>query len=68
MADDNIRNLACLSTSGIDKKLHIGLILNDEERFGHRICSLLNLRLADLPDEVIERIEQSRNMAIYQKK
>jgi len=48
--------------------LHIGLILKNEERFGHRICSFLNLGLSDLPDEVIERIEKSRNMAIYQKK
>jgi hypothetical protein len=68
VADDNIRNVACLSMSGIDKKLHIGLVLTNEERFGHRICSFLNLGLADLPDEVIERIEKSRNMAIYQKK
>jgi hypothetical protein len=68
VADDNIRNVACLPISGIDKKLHIGLILKNEERFGHRICSFLNLGLSDLPDEVIERIEKSRNMAIYQKK
>jgi hypothetical protein len=65
---DKIQKGSSHQVVGLDKKLSIGLTFEAEERYGHRICAILNFGLTEIPDEVLARMEESRCKAILQKK
>jgi hypothetical protein len=68
VSDDNEQNSSSLHVSSMHKKLQIGLKLNLEEKFGNRVCAVLNFGLTDLPEAILKRIAESRNRAIHMKK
>lgn len=47
-----------------DKKLQLGLSLQEENLVGQRICALLSWGLSDLPEPILKRIMASRNRAL----